>query len=128
MRRHGNLLFPDFKRDKRQREVYTLGNKIENRRRFSRFNTHLRAQYFSDEKKEGGEKCTVTDISRSGMGIRFNAYGKFNVGSTIFLEIAIRERSEPINVKGVLKQVNWRGDDLFGGIEWNGLIDVVVET
>ena len=120
MRENSNILFPDFSRNKRYIKVnYNLVNKMENRRRFSRFNTHLKAQYFLDEKKGEGKKCTITNISRRGMGIRFHTRDTIDIGSTIFLEISIPEGKEPINVKGVLKQVNWKGSDFFSGVEWD---------
>ena len=120
MRENNNLLFPNFNKDKRQIKVsYNLVNEMENKRSFGRFKTQLKAQYFLDEKKGVGEECTITDISRRGMGIRFHTRDSINIDSTIFLEIFVPERKEPINVKGVLKQVNWRESDFFGGIEWD---------
>ena len=94
-------------------------NEMENKRRFGRFNTHFKAQWFLDEKKEVGEECTIIDISRRGMGIRFHTRDSIDIGSTVFLEIFVPEGKEPINVQGVLKQVNWRESGFFGGIEWD---------
>ncbi len=120
MRENSNVLFPDFSRNKRHIKVsYNLVNKMENRRRFGRFNTHLKAQYYLDEKKGDGEKCTITDISRRGMGIRFHTRDNIDIGETIYLEIFVPEGKEPISVEGVLKQVNWKGSDFFGGVEWD---------
>ena len=120
MRENNNLLFPNFSRDKRHIKVsYNLVNEMENKRRFGRFKTQLKAQYFLDEKKGVGVECTITDISRRGMGVRFHTRDSIDIDATIFLEIFVPERKEPINVKGVLKQVNWRESDFFGGIEWD---------
>lgn len=91
---------------------------MENRRNFSRFDTQLKAHYFLNEQKEDGEECTVIDISRKGMGIRFDTADKINIGSTIHLEISIPPESETISVKGILKRINQKESDLIGGIEW----------
>ncbi len=120
MRENSNLLFPGFNRNTRHSKVsYNLGNKMENKRKFGRFNTHLKAQYFLNEKKGDGEKCAITDISRRGMGIRFHTRDNIDIGETIYLEIFVPEGKEPISVEGVLKQVNWKGSDFFGGVEWD---------
>lgn len=91
---------------------------MDNRRKFSRFGTHMKAQYFLQEEKKGWGECTVIDISRRGMGIRFLTNEKISVGSTLQLEISIPTELETINVKGVLKRINQREDDCIGGIEW----------
>ena len=92
---------------------------MENKRRFGRFDTYLKAHYFLEEKRGDGEKCMITDISRRGMGIRFHAHDEITIGSTIFLEIAVPEGLEPVNVKGVVKHIKRRGDNFFGGVEWD---------
>jgi len=91
---------------------------LENRRKFSRFDTHMQAQYFLEEKNRCREDCTVIDISRKGMGIRFSTNEKISVGSTIHLEISIPTELESINVKGILKRINQRENDFIGGLEW----------
>jgi len=91
---------------------------LDNRRKFSRFDTHMKAQYFLQEKNRGWEECTVIDISRKGMGIRFLTNEKVSVGSTLHLEISIPTELETINVKGILKRINQRENDFIGGIEW----------
>ena len=91
---------------------------MDNRRKFSRFGTHMKAQYFLQEENKGWEECTVIDISRRGMGIRFFKNEKISVGSTLRLEISIPTELETINVKGILKRINQSGNDCIGGIEW----------
>ena len=93
-------------------------SKLDNRRKFSRFGTHMKAQYFLQEKNKGWEECTVFDISRKGMGIRFLTNEKISVGATLHLEISIPTELETINVKGILKRINQKENDFIGGIEW----------
>lgn len=92
---------------------------MENRRRFSRFDTQLKAHYFLKEKKGSRKECTITDVSRKGMGIRFYTHKEINIGSTIFLEISIPTEAEPVNVKGILKRIDQGENNFFGGIEWD---------
>lgn len=99
---------------------------MENRRKFGRFDTKLKANCFLKERKGNGERCTITDISRRGMGVRFHARKKINIGSTVFLEIAVPTELRPVNVKGILRRINQRGNDFFGGIEW-GPVDGYVK-
>ncbi len=92
---------------------------MENRRRFSRFDTQMKAHYFLREKKGSGEECTITDVSRKGMGIRFCTRNKINIGSTIFLEISVPTEAEPVSVKGILRRIDQGENNFFGGIEWD---------
>lgn len=91
---------------------------MDNRRKFSRFGTHMKAQYYLQERNRGWEECTVIDISRKGMGIQFLTDETIRVGSTLHLEISIPTELETIHVKGILKRINQRENDFVGGIEW----------
>ena len=91
---------------------------MENRRKFSRFYTQMKAQYvLKGEKGDWGE-CTVVDISRKGMGIKFRTPENINLGSTIRLEISIPTELDHINVEGILKRINQKEKGFIGGIEW----------
>ena len=91
---------------------------MENRRKFSRFDTQMKAQYILKGKKRDRGECTVVDVSRQGMGIKFRTPEKINLGSTIRLEISIPMELEHINVEGVLKRINQKEKGFIGGIEW----------
>ena len=91
---------------------------MDNRRKFSRFDTQMKAQYVLKGKKGGRGDCTVVDISRTGMGIKFRTPEKINLGSTIRLEISIPTELEHINVEGILKRINQKEKGFIGGIEW----------
>ena len=89
---------------------------MENRRKFSRFYTQMKAQYvLKGEKGDGGE-CTVVDISRKGMGIKFRTSEKIKAGTTIIFEIFISGELEPISVKGTVKWSKQGGEYFVGGI------------
>lgn len=79
----------------------------------------MKAQYCLQEENGGWGKCTVIDISRRGMGIQFFTHRNMNVGSTLHLKISIPTELETINVKGIVKRMHQKGDDLIGGIEWS---------
>ncbi|MCK5009387.1 MAG: PilZ domain-containing protein [Deltaproteobacteria bacterium] len=91
---------------------------MENKRKFSRFDTQMKAQYVLKGKKGGRGECTVVDISRKGMGIKFRTPEKINLGSTIRLEISIPTELDHINVEGILKRINQKEKGFIGGIEW----------
>jgi c-di-GMP-binding flagellar brake protein YcgR len=86
------------------------------RRKFSRVPIELKAQYHL-KGEEDWKECTVIDISRNGMGIKFLTREKIDVGSTIHLEIFLHEKPKLINVKGILKWIKPRENDFIGGIE-----------
>ncbi len=88
------------------------------KRRFGRFSAKLKAQYLVEGEKEWKE-CTVINLSREGMGITFQTSEKIEVGSTIHVRIHMPTDSQPINIKGILKWIEQRGDDFIGGIMWH---------
>jgi len=98
---------------------------MDNRRRFGRFDAQLEAQYFIKEKKGGSGKCTIIDVSRQGVGIKFSKHENINVGSNIHLEITVPTELEPIGIRGVLKHIKQKGDDFFGSVELNEVLDEV---
>lgn len=98
---------------------------MEERRRFIRYSTQRQAQYFLNERKREGQECTIINVSRKGLGIRFDTHEEINVGSTIHLEIAVLASFGSINVKGLLKWIEKKGDILYGGIELSEILSDV---
>lgn len=96
---------------------------MEDRRRFGRFDTQLKAQYISRDSKRDWEECTIISLGRKGVGLRFHSRDKINVGSTIHLKVFIPEKLNPTSVEGVLRWTEERGNILFGGIECNEVLD-----
>lgn len=98
---------------------------MEERRRFIRYSTQRQAQYFLNERKREGHKCTIINVSRKGMGIRFDTHKEINVGSIIHLEISVLASLGSINVRGMLKWIEKRGDILYGGVELSEILSDV---
>jgi hypothetical protein len=90
---------------------------MEDRRRFTRYQTHIQAQYFLKEKKDSWEECTIIDVSRKGMGIVFLTPENIDIGTTILLEIPMPTGLEPIHIVGILKWIKQSGNCFIGGIE-----------
>ena len=85
----------------------------------------LKAQYFSREGKNLKEQCTIFNISRKGVGLKFHTDKKIKIGTTIHLEVFVPRKSEPISVKGIVTWVKRCGDDFTGGIELSELLEDV---
>jgi len=111
--------------EKEKERSLRKGEKMEERRRFSRFPSQLKAQYFVQERKGGRGKCTIINTSRKGMGIIFHTAEKINEGSTVHLEVFVSTELEPINVEGVLKWIVEGENDFVGGVELIKILDDV---
>ncbi|MBW1854499.1 MAG: PilZ domain-containing protein [Deltaproteobacteria bacterium] len=90
---------------------------MEDRRKYQRSQTERNGKYSLDGKEEGFGECTITDVSREGMRIRFNTGEKINIGSSIHLEVSVSPEAKLVNVKGILKWINQKEIDLTGGIK-----------
>jgi hypothetical protein len=91
--------------------------RLNNRRKYPRFETQLKAQFVSAESQRGGEECTVIDFSRKGMRAKIYTTREINTGSNILLEVFIPGELEPILVKGTIKWVKQIENGYFSGIE-----------
>jgi len=96
---------------------------MEDRRRFGRFETQLKAHYILQDSEKDWKECTVISMSRKGMGIRFHTREKINEGSSIQLKVFVPEKLKPTVVEGVLKWIEEKGNVFFGGIECNEILD-----
>ena len=70
-----------------------------------------------DHGRRSPEKCTIIDVTREGMGIRFHTDENISAGSTVHLEIPVLTELAPVKVEGIVKWVAQRGNDFTGGIE-----------
>jgi hypothetical protein len=57
------------------------------------------------------------------MGIIFRAQEKIDIGSTIHFAITVPPEEEPVMIKGMLKWIRQRKDNLVGGIEFAEILD-----
>lgn len=96
---------------------------MEESRGFIRFFSQLKARYVAEDKEAGWEECTVINVNRKGMGVKFNTSEKINEGSTIRFEISVAKEFEPVHATGVLKWINVGDSYLVGGIEFHELLD-----
>ena len=96
---------------------------MDDRRRFGRFGTQLEAQYFIKEEKGGSGRCTIIDVSRKGVGIKFIKHENICAGSNIHLEVTVPTEFDPVSIRGVLKHVKQEGDDFIGSVELNEVLD-----
>jgi len=87
------------------------------RRKYQRSQTERNGQYFLDGREGGFGGCTITNVSREGMGIRFHTDGKMNIDSTILLKITVPPVPKFVNVRGILKWIEEKEDHFLGGIE-----------
>ncbi len=83
----------------------------------------LKAQYFLREGKGSREQCEISNISRTGVGLKFHTGEMINIGSAIHLEMCVSRESEPINLKGTLKWIEKEGNDFIGAIELTKELD-----
>ena len=88
-----------------------------NTRRFQRFATNLKAQYFLEKEKGGWKECTLTTLARGGVGITIPLFERIGVDSVLLLRIFFREELEPINVKGIVRWIKGQGSYFIIGIE-----------
>ena len=95
---------------------------MEERRKFKRHQTRLKAQYYIKEENEGWEECTIIDVSHKGMGIVFLTRKEIEVSSTVLLEITLLTELEPIYIVGTLKWIKQEDRDFIGGIESTDLL------
>jgi len=98
-------------------------NKIESKKRFIRFFSHLKARYFPKEGKRKWQECTIINANLKGMSIKFYTHEKINVGSTLCLEIAVPTELAPISLMGVLRWIDGGVNNFVGGIEYIDVLD-----
>ena len=96
---------------------------MDERRRFIRFFSNLKARYRTHDDDRNWEECNIINASVKGMSIKFYTNRTINLGATIFLEIYVPTESEPITLKGALKWITEGIDYFIGGIEYSSLLD-----
>jgi hypothetical protein len=90
---------------------------METTRRFKRYPTQREARFFLKENAGGGQKCTITTVSRKGMGVLFHIDEKINVGTIIRFDVPVATSFEAISVRGMLKWLDKAEGDFIGGVE-----------
>jgi hypothetical protein len=90
-----------------------------------RFDTDLKGRYFIKELGKRWGNCTVFDVSRTGMGIKFHTSEPIDVGSHITIEIEVPSELEPMSVKGILRWIKQGENEFLGGIELTQVLDEI---
>ena len=92
-------------------------------RSFSRYDTHMKATYFLEERNRGWEDCTVTKLSRKGMGLTFHTEEAIPPDSTLHLKIFTSNENEYFTVKGDLRWIEKADRTYMGGLELREILD-----
>jgi hypothetical protein len=83
----------------------------------------MKATYFVEERNRGWEDCTITKLSRKGMGITFFTEEELPADSTLNIKVFTSNENEYFTVKGDLRWVEKTGNAFIGGIELREILD-----
>jgi len=92
------------------------------KRSFTRYDTNIGAQYCS-ESTGGWKPCTVTKLSRKGMGVNFLANEAPSLGSLLQFKLSTAKESEYLNLRGAVKWIESVDNGYIGGIELCEVVD-----
>ena len=94
---------------------------MEDNRKFKRFPIKLEARYLQEDDHNEWKECSVTDISREGMGIELHLMENVPISSVIHLEIRTPIRGKAIKAVGIINWIkklnNNRKFNFIGGVE-----------
>ena len=93
------------------------------RRRFKRFETQHNAHYLLKDGKGSWKACTITNVSRKGMGILLQAQEKVALGLPILIRPAPSIESSPPYIIGIVRWMSKKGTGFVGGIESVEVLD-----
>ena len=96
---------------------------MEDGRGFIRFFSQLKARYITEDIEKDWKECTIINVNRKGMGVKFNTRERINEGSTILFEISVPSELEPVQASGILKWINEGANYFVGGIEFPELLN-----
>ena len=99
--------------------------RLNNRRKYPRFETQLKAQFVSAESRRGGEECTIIDFNCKGMRAKVYTSEEINVGTNVLLAVFIPRELDPIHVKGTIKWVKQIENGFISGIELSKELDEI---
>ena len=90
---------------------------VQEKRKFVRVLTNLKAQYSIKNKKSRWKKCTIINIHHKGFGLEFHSVAKINEGETLLFSIVLADKSEPIQIRGSVQWMKERKRYFIGGIK-----------
>ena len=95
---------------------------MEQKRRFIRLSTTLKAEYSLKGSGAGGE-CTVINISPGGAGLEFYSSEPIDVGATLVLKIFDSEKKETVDAEGVVKWSKQGEKNFVCGVALTDVLD-----
>ena len=96
---------------------------MEQKRKFVRLPTNLKAEYSVKGSGHEAEPCTVINISLNGAGLEFYSSESIAVGSTLTLKIFDPEGKETVGAEGVIKWSKQGEKDFVCGVELTDPLD-----
>ena len=103
--------------------TFEVTNQKRGRRRFKRFDTRHKAHYLLKEGNGSWKVCTITNVSRKGMGIVLQAQEKVALGSPILIRPSSSIESSFPYIIGIVRWMRKKGNDFVGGIESVEVLD-----
>lgn len=96
---------------------------MDQKRRFVRLPTHLKAEYVLKGRPGKGGTCTVINISLNGAGLEFYSSEYIDVGATLVLKIFDPEEKETVGTEGVVKWSKQGERDFVCGVALTDVLD-----
>ena len=92
-------------------------NEVQEKRKFVRVLTNLKAQYNIKDKKGRWKRCTIINIHHKGLGLEFHSITKINEGEILLFSLPLADKSEPIQIRGRVQWMKERKRYFIGGIK-----------
>lgn len=96
---------------------------MEQKRKYKRLPTNLKAEYSLTAGLAERMQCTVINISLNGAGLEFYAHEGVEVGTTLFLKIFDPEGKESFNAEGIVRWSKKGEKDFVCGVELTEVLD-----
>ena len=96
---------------------------MEQKRKYKRLPTNLKAEYSLTAGAAEGKQCTVINISLNGAGLEFYAHESVEIGTTLFLKIFDPDGEEAFDAEGIVRWSNQGEKDFVCGVELTTALD-----
>ena len=96
---------------------------MEQKRKYKRLPTNLKAEYSLTVALAERKQCTVINISLNGAGLEFYAHESVEVGATLFLRIFDPEGKESFDAEGIVRWIKQGEKDFVCGVELIEVLD-----
>ena len=96
---------------------------MEQKRKFKRLPTNLKAEYSAKEHTNEVHQCTVINISLNGAGLEFYAHEGVVVGTTLLVKIFDHDGEKAFDAEGIVRWSKRGEKDFVCGIELTTALD-----